>query len=463
MIKVISVLITLLLPFIFPNATSAHAFGQLYNLPIPFWMYLYGGAAAIVVSFLIIGFFFNNNINPTNYPKRDISKNLFVRFLNARKTVALLKVLSVFLLFLTIISGFIGTNRSTANFNMTFFWIIFVLGLMYFTALFGNVWAILNPLKIIADKAETLWPKLIKGNTKYPEKLGYYPALLLYFIFIWIELFFGTTPFSLSFLILYYFVFNIYGVLVFGKKDWFKYGEFFSVLLRLIGKIALFENDKGVVYARPPFVGLLKGKAEQLSLLFFIIFMLSSTAFDGFHNTQIFYDLIPVNVNSYLLSQTIGLAFSLVFFLLIYLILMFLAKLITKSAIPLRNLALQFSFSLIPIALVYNIAHYYTLLLTQGQTIIRLISDPFGFGWDLFHSAGYEINYAVIDMNFIWHSQIAFILVGHIAAVYIAHIIALRTFPTHKKALLSQIPMLILMVVYTMIGLWILAQQVTNG
>ncbi|MCH7888963.1 MAG: hypothetical protein IIA00_06760 [Proteobacteria bacterium] len=45
-------------------------------------------------------------------------------------------------------------------------------------------------------------------------------------------------------------------------------------------------------------------------------------------------------------------------------------------------------------------------------------------------------------------------------AVYLAHVMALRVFGRHSRALRSQAPMLALIVGHTMIGLWILAQPV---
>jgi len=46
--------------------------------------------------------------------------------------------------------------------------------------------------------------------------------------------------------------------------------------------------------------------------------------------------------------------------------------------------------------------------------------------------------------------------------VFLAHVMALRTFKDTRAALLSQIPMLLLMVGYTMLSLWILAQPVVE-
>jgi hypothetical protein len=124
------------------------------------------------------------------------------------------------------------------------------------------------------------------------------------------------------------------------------------------------------------------------------------------------------------------------------------------------DLGLKFAYTLIPIAVVYNAAHYYTLLLTSGPQIIPLLSDPFGFGWNIFGTPSVNIN-VIPAADLIWHTQVLLILIGHIAGVFLAHIIAVNVFKSSKHALISQIPMLILMVFYTVIGLWILSQPIS--
>src|SRR3989338_6215104 len=473
MIKWLFILSLAFNALLIPQPVSAHAFGKLYNLPVPFWMYLYGGAAALLVSFLVIGYFLNNTSKNFIYPTINLSNNPFFSILTKSWFLNILKGISVFLLLLTIISGFIGENSAYSNFNMTFFWIFFVLVLPYFTAFFGNVYAFINPWKVLVEWGEKLLGRKVKGVAEYPKNLSYYPALLFYFLFIWIELFGKTGPFSLSLILIQYTFINLLGVMSIGKDNWFKYCEFFSVFLRLIGKIAPLEYHKGTLYLRPPFVGLLKDGAEHFSLLLFILFMLSSTAFDGFSTTLVWYKFywqkVSVLITSllgpepYQAFQLVGLILSPFVFLAIYWILIALTKLITLSKISIKKLMMEFAFTLIPIAFVYNLAHYYNLILSSGQEMIRLISDPFGYGWNLFGTAFYTPNLSILDAGVTWHVQVFLILIGHIAALYLAHIAALRIFPTHRKALLSQLPMLILMVTYTLIGLWILAQPVTGG
>lgn len=442
-----------------PEPVFAHAFGALYNLPVPFWLYLYGGVAAIVISFLIIGYFFKKTDQALKFPSNDLfSVKAFV--------VTTVKVFSLFLFLLTILCGFFGVDNPRLNFNMTFFWIIFVLGFTYSVAIFGNVWSAINPWKIIAEGIEKLLGKKMDGILPYPEALSFYPALVLYFLFIWIELFGETGSRSLSVILTLYSVLTLLGALVFGKNVWFKYGEFFSVFFTLIAKIAPFEWRGRRVYLRPPVVGLLKGKAERFSLVLFILFMLCSTAFDGFRSTVQWTVLLrSMTPDAFLPSQVggiIGLPLTLIIFLYVYLMLIALTREITKSKLPFGELTLRFAYSLVPIAFVYNIAHYFTLILTEGQNMIRLMSDPFGKGWDLFGTAAYKTNYSVLSANFAWHFQVAVILIGHIAGVYLAHVIALKVFPSQRRAIVSQLPMLILMIMYTVVGLWILSQPITS-
>ena len=387
--------ISCLLFLLFPvtcnlNPIYAHAFGALYNLPVPFWLYLFGGGATLMISFLFIGYFMDHKVIEIH------SKSVKLRQLSSDRSivVAIFKTFSVLLFLLTILTGLFGVNNSLLNFNMTFFWIIFLLGFYYLTALVGNTYNVINPFKIGFSGIKS---KLFD----YPEKLGYFPALVFFMVLIWIELFLGVTPFILSLILIIYTVINSLGITLFGQKDWFKYCEAFSVLFNLLGKISILEIKNGQIYLRLPFIGLLEGEPTRFSLVIFILFMLSSTAFDGLHTTFVWYQFISSLPGSVALKQSLGLILSPLIFLAVYLFLINIMKLITNSNLSVTKLSAKFSFSLIPIALVYNIAHYYTLLINQGQEIFRLISDPFGFNWNLFGTANFQ-NQLFLDAGFTW-------------------------------------------------------------
>ena len=458
-----------------PTTIYAHAFGQQYNLPVPFWLYLYGAAAAIVASFILISYFSSNKKISSHYPSLELSKYRAFKLLSSGTVISCLGILTVFLFILAILTGLFGTDNPISNFNMTFFWIIFILGLTYLTAVFGNVYDFINPWKVVISWFENYTGKKIIGIFKYQDGLGYFPALIAYFLFIWLELFANTTPFSLSIFLAVYSLVNFIGATLWGKSDWFKFCELFSVFFRLIGKIAPIKYEGSGFYLRPPFIGAIEKKIDHPSLVFFIVFMLSSTAFDGFKSTAQWLRFSAIIIepslstifgkNEYLIlqaSRTLGLLLSLFLFLYLYFIFLYIAKIFSGSAKSLKELSQLFATTLIPIALAYNIAHYYTLILTQGQSIIKLISDPFGFGWNLFNTYGYRQNLAIVNAAFTWHSQVVTIVLGHVAGVYLSHLVAIKVFPSAKKATISQLPMLILMIFYTIIGLWILAQPIKS-
>ena len=117
---------------------------------------------------------------------------------------------------------------------------------------------------------------------------------------------------------------------------------------------------------------------------------------------------------------------------------------------------------MVPIAVAYHLSHYFSLLLTAGQFVIPLASDPFGWGWNLFGTADYKVNLALVSPYVFWYGAVTIIVVGHVIAVYLAHMAALRLFGSHRGALVSQVPMLLLMVAYTSLSLWILAQPIVG-
>lgn len=91
-----------------------------------------------------------------------------------------------------------------------------------------------------------------------------------------------------------------------------------------------------------------------------------------------------------------------------------------------------------------------------------MASDPFGFGWNLFGTAYYRINIGIIDARFAWYNSVIAIVSGHVFAIYVAHIVALNFFQDIRLAWRSQYPLFVLMIGYTVLSLWILAQPIVE-
>ena len=79
-------------------------------------------------------------------------------------------------------------------------------------------------------------------------------------------------------------------------------------------------------------------------------------------------------------------------------------------------------------------------------------------GWDLFGTAEYMINIRITNARFVWFFSVAAIVIGHMAAVYLAHVRAMRLYDNPAMVLRSQFPMLGLMVLYTIVSLWIVSR-----
>jgi hypothetical protein len=124
------------------------------------------------------------------------------------------------------------------------------------------------------------------------------------------------------------------------------------------------------------------------------------------------------------------------------------------------ELARLFVPTLLPIALAYHVAHYLTYLLITGQVVIPLASDPLGRGWDLLGTARYQVSAGIVGARFAWYTSVIVIVAGHVLAMYAAHRLALARFSEPRAARRSQYPLAALMVGYTMLSLWILAQPI---
>ncbi|HXG27316.1 MAG TPA: hypothetical protein VNJ47_00515 [Nevskiales bacterium] len=471
-----------------PGVALAHSFGRSYNLPVPFWLYAWGAASVLVLSFLVTGYFMRAADRGRRPWSCELSGSGLAQGLH--RLMPLLQALSVGGLLLCIVTGLVGSNSPYGNFNMTFFWIVFLLGFAYLTALVGDLYAALNPWKVLAGGIGRLFPSYARGRLHYPERLGYWPALVFYMAFIWIELFGRNTPFSLAVMLSVYTAINLAGAGLFGAREWFRYCEFLAVFFRLIATLAPVDyvppgqdGQGGRLRLRAPCSGAL-APAERMSLVLFLLFMLSSTAFDGLRETVLWKKLFwldlyqavlrdyvganplaafPAMRSLFLYWQSAWLALTPFLYAAVYLAFVGLTRWLVAAPYTLRELALRFAPPLLPIALVYNITHYYTLIQTQGVKIVSLASDPLGRGWDLFGTADW-LQYRIIpDAGFVWHVQVGLIVLGHVVSVSLAHRVALDLYATRRQALLSQLPMLALMVLFTVAGLWVLSQPIQSG
>src|SRR5579863_5374495 len=115
MAQIVRILIPLILFAAGSGCAEAHAFGVMYTLPIPFWMYAFAVSATLALSFLMIGVF------ATEQSAERVSRPIEIQGVAPYGVWTILRVLSLVLLVLTILTGFFGTKNPFNNFSLTFF------------------------------------------------------------------------------------------------------------------------------------------------------------------------------------------------------------------------------------------------------------------------------------------------------------------------------------------------------
>ncbi len=488
--------LSLLVLLVAPSEAFAHAVPQSQDLPVPFWLYLFGAAAVVVISFVQIGLFVGESHTLQSYPRFNLLTVKPLRVvLTSRPLLLGLRLLSVVLFVLVILTGLLGQQVMDDNLAPIFAWVIWWVGFSFFTAFVGNLWPLVNPWKILFEWAERLARRVgvekgIELDEPYPASWGVWPALALYAGFIWTELVFkgSAIPANVALFALLYSMLTWTGMVAFGKETWLRRGEAFSVFFGLLSKFAPTEvrvsdselcrecgatcqtAEGGCVdcyecfaraapedrqlNARPWAVGLSFTNEVTPDRLVFVIFVLASVAYHSLSESSLWATLFGIA----LVPKTLGLIAVPLIFLAVYLGVIKLSQIFGDGYVPFWRLAVAYVYSLVPIAIAYQVAHYYTYLLIQGQTTTRLVSDPFGWGWNLLGTADYRPNADFIDPTFVWYSQIALIVAGHVVAIYLAHVAALRLYRDPKLAMRSQYPVLGLMVLYTIFSLWVLSQ-----
>jgi hypothetical protein len=359
-------------------------------------------------------------------------------------------------------------------------WLIWWVGMMFVNTFIGDVWALINPWNVLFTAAErvlrTLKPDArLSFERPYPARLGVWPAVVLFVAFAWVEIVSGEGEDvrKLGAFIIGYSLITWSGMVVFGRRTWLEHGEAFAVVFSTFARFAPALVTDRTLELRWPGAGLLVRQPVSWSTAAMVLTLLASVTFDGFIATPTWTFLyenftalaqrMPV-VGSVFNFYTLATALFLLFPVIFGAIFLFCCRITATLAgkLTTTEVARYFVLTLLPIAIAYHMAHYLVFFLLTGQYIIPALSDPFGFGWNLFGTASYKPDIALIGAKFAWYAGVVAIVTGHVIAVYLAHRMAVYLFKDQRRALASQFPLLALMVAYTMLSLWIIAQPAVS-
>jgi hypothetical protein len=439
---------------------GAHGFGQRYDLPVPLSLYLAGAGAAVALSFVVIALFVRR---PARAPASPHAPPAEAHGTERSVLILIGKMVATALFALVVAAGLFGNQTPLMNLAPTAVWVIWWVGFVYVSALIGNVWARINPFAAVFGWAEVGWRRLtgraLSLDLSYPQWLGVWPGVLLLVAFAWVELIFpyAALPRAIAWLTIGYALVTWAGMALYGRDTWLSRGEAFALAF---GVFARFAPGRAGERVEP----------ASASMTALVLFLLGSVLFDGALATPVWASVENTLAGGFagheaasrIMAKTLGLVAAWLLLVGTYFAVCTIMRKLAGGRWSAGELARRFAFTLVPIAIAYNIAHYLTFLLIQGQYVIPLASDPFGFGWNLLGTAGYRVDIGIVGARFAWNTAVGAILLGHMAAVYFAHRTALATLASPRRALTSQYPMTALMVLYTVVSLSIMAEPIVE-
>jgi hypothetical protein len=436
----------------------AHGIGDRQDLPIPFSYALVGAAVAVVVSFLALGLLWRESRLRGDDAGRPLPERLQA-VVDSRPFRFTLRLVGLAVTGFVVVAAVFGPDDAL-NPVPGFVYAIFWVGLIPASLLFGPVWRQLNPLRTLhLGLAAAMRTRAEDGLWTMPARLGYWPAAVGLFAFAWLELVHPDRA-STGLLKTWFGIYagiQLLAAAAFGSR-WFDRGDAFEVYSSLIGRLApVGRRSDGRLVLRNPFDGL-DGLRPLPGLAAVVCVLLGTTAYDGFSNSPFWVNLIQNGSLSVTTAGTLGLLGMVLAVALTYSLATWAAGLGGGAGGEggRRGVPRQFAHSVVPIAVGYLVAHYLTLLILEGQRTLILASDPLGTGANLFGTAERGVDQRIANSpTLVATTQVLAIVVGHIFGVVAAHDRAVRLFP-RAKAVAGQLPLLVLMVGYTVGGLTLL-------
>lgn len=473
-------------------ATASPAFGHAgergFILLLPTGLFQAAGTAAVAVSFLVVirfrGAALRRAIQSARWrlfpvPRwavRRVDRRVAWRIpgSNAAASAVLLVLIA---------AGLAGSRDPLANPLPLAVWTLLWVGLTFVHAVFGNVWSLVNPWTALARPVRRVVfggrsgrsGDGVGGLLPWPDALGDWPAVVLLLLFAWFELVFPAPrdPAILAFAVAGYSLFTVTGMVLFGDAVWSRHVEIFSRFFRIVSWLApLCTVEEGgrrrlvLTYpgARLPEVG-----ALSAGNVVFVVVALATVSFDGLSRTFWWLDLAGENPlehpgrTALVGRNTLGLVGAAAALLAAFAATAA-AGAWWSGARPAPALR-RFVVSIVPIAFGYHFAHYLPSFLVDAQYALKALSDPLALGWnllgarDLHVTASFLTHHASVEI--IWYAQAGAIVAAHVVAVVALHALAGEgSRPGRLAPILGELPLTVLMIGYTLFGLWLLSTPV---
>lgn len=421
-------------------AVLAHGLGGSTDLPIPFSYALIGAAWALTATFAVVALAWRRPRFDPDKPGRPLPQWVATA-VDASATRWAIGIGGLLLAIWVGIVAFTGPQNADNPLPGVFYVLLWV-GLVALSLAVGPVWRVLSPVRTVH---RLLGRRSLQRA--YPAALGYWPAAIGLFAFVWLELA-SPDPGSLAAIriwLLVYLAATLAGALWFGER-WCARADPFEVYSVVTSRLSVFwrNHDGRIAIGNPfdhlPSLPVRPGTVAVLAIL------LGSTAFDSFSAMPQWRNFVDDQSSSAATATLIRTAGLLVFAGVVAATFWLAARATGGvDSRQRRQLPGQMAHSLIPIVVGYVFAHYLTYLVERGQQTIILLFD-----------LDADVNYFLsLHPSLLASIKVGCVLAGHVAAVIAAHDRALRLLPKGHQ-LTGQLAMMLVMVGYTFTGLYLL-------
>lgn len=437
-----------------PSAAFACALPPSVILTLPTGHYIAGAAATVLLT-AVMGAMARSL--PQMQPVLIMERRVFV-------PVSVSSYLS-FLGFLgLLLVGLFGARDPMHNLMTLVFWTGVWISVPLASMLFGNLWRSINPWTAPVRIARAL---LDRREGVGLSRLGHWPAVCFYAGFVWFQLISLSPddPAVLATVAMAYWI-AIFCLAVAEGEEWLEQGEFLTALMGYLAKVAPFwldlESGKARLMRGWPGAQVLQMPPLSVSAMAFVTLALSALTFDGLMETFWWHAIIgenplePTGRSAVMAVNTVGV-------LTVWAITAVTIWAVIKLGQTLagaRFAAGPVMLSFLAIAAGYHAAHYLVTLLTAGQYTLAALNDPLFRGDSLLGLPPFYVSFGFLTdqtiMPVIYAVQFAAILGAHLLAV----LLTLRLVgPVHG---IAHLPMTVLMVGYTVLGLWLLSTARTG-
>ncbi|WP_245565190.1 hypothetical protein [Nocardioides insulae] len=437
----------------------AHGVGGAKDLPLPPELAIVGAVAAMAVSFVVLAFAWRT----PRYAGEASGRPAWTWLATIVDSAVFrwsLKAVGLLVLVYLVVAALFGQDL-LINPLIGIFYVWWWVGIPFASVLVGPVWRAISPMRTLNDGLTRLiGADPGQGMLTYPARLGYWPAAIGLFLFVWQELVNpdGVSISSVRLWCAVYVAVMLVGGLLFGST-FYRYADPFEVFSELAAKLSVWGRREGRLVVRSPLANL-DTVDPGFGLPAVVCVLFGSTAFDSFSESSYWVRFVQGSewMNRHDWSLTAVGTVTLMAFCVGVGAIFALGTMLTgiDERTRRRDLPRLFAHSMVPIIVGYVVAHYLSLLVETGQQTLIQASDPLSTGANILGTADLKVRYVLSDHPTLLATlKVIAVVTGHVLGVVSSHDRALKLLPA-KHQLSGQLSLLIAMIGFTVGGLFLL-------